>query len=304
MQSALRLASCFVLACLCVEVSAQDVRIGAWNIEWLGVPGNRGNIGRNVAQQPADLADYIIASGVVVLGLEEVSDNGTTPNTNKSLAAALDIVRQRTGQSWRHVLFPKSSGRDQHIGVAWNATRVSMVGSPAKIAVPATVQGAHIWDREPYAVKFSFGNGKTDIVVIVLHMKANTGGKSTPQRKRELEAQTLVAALPALRSALHDQDIVLIGDTNILEFSERADRIYRDAGFRDLNSADMPTHMDGGAFDRAFVPSQREFDNVVTEVIFDTAYLSSKNLSRNTFRKRFSDHFMAITRVTVMADDD
>ena len=299
----LRLAFSLFLACLCVEAFAQNVRIGAWNIEFLGKPDSRKDVGAGVPQEPADIADYIIASKVAILGLEEITDNGTTPNTNKTIAAALDIVKQKTGATWRHVLFPKSSGRDQHIGVAWNTARVSIVGNPRKIDVPTNVQNAHIWDREPFAVKFSFGNGKTDIVVIVLHMKANTGGTPSPKKKREFEARTLVAELPAVRSALNDKDVVLIGDTNILDFNERADKIYRDAGFKDLNSTDRSTHMDGGAFDRAFIPGQQEF-NGADEAIFDTEFLSAKNLTRTKFRKRFSDHFMAITRVTVMTDDD
>jgi hypothetical protein len=298
----LRILFVLILSMLCVDGFAQNVRIGAWNIEWLGVPGNRGNVGTNVAQSAADIADYIIASNVAVLGLEEVSDNGATPNTNKTITDALVIVKQRTGDTWKHVLFPKN-GRDQHIGVAWNATKATMVGNPTKIQVPTSVDNVHIWDRVPHAVKFSFGNGKTDIVVIVLHMKANTGGQPSPTRKRELEAQTLVDKLPGLRSALHDQDIVIIGDSNILRFNESADQIYRAAGFTDLNSADRPTHMDGGAFDRAFIPNQTEF-NGADQAIFDTEFLVPKNLTRSKFRRRFSDHFMAITRVTVMNDDD
>ncbi len=298
----LRFLLLLILPLLCADAFAQTVRIGAWNIEWLGVPGNRRNVGTNVAQNAADIADYIIASDVVILGLEEITENGTTPNTNKTMINALAIVQQRTGQSWRHVLFPKN-GRDQHIGVAWNSTRATMVGLPRRIDVPADVQGIHIWDRVPHAVKFSFGNGRTDIVVIVLHMKANTGGQPPPRRKRELEARALVDKLPALRSALRDEDIVLIGDSNISDSNERADQIYRTAGFRDLNSANHGTHLDGGALDRAFVPNQSEF-NGAEQVIFDEEYLVPKNFSRSKFRRRFSDHFMTITRVTVMNDDD
>src|SRR3954471_14687038 len=85
----------------------QTIRIGAWNIEWLGSPSNRHGDGHNVPQSPEDLADYIIASGVDILGLEECNDNDgdKVSRTNTTITKALEVIKQKTGNTWTHRLF-------------------------------------------------------------------------------------------------------------------------------------------------------------------------------------------------------
>ena len=285
----------------------QVVRIGAWNIEWLGFPQNRGAGNKNVPQKAADIADYIIKSNVDVLGLEEITRTGPG-DTNATLTRALEIIEDRTGNTWKHVLFNKRNGDlNQRIGVAWNTERASAVGQPFRIDVPAqTPQSGTIWERNPHAMKFRFGSGKTDAVVIVLHMKSNRTSTPPPKTKREFEARTLVAELNRIRQQLGDRDIVILGDSNILDDQETAARIYVDAGFRDLNSEDEATHLgqDGAPFDRAFVPRNQPEFNGVDQLVFDKEYMQPKNLSRKNFRRKLSDHFMVITPVKVMNDDD
>jgi len=79
---ALALVLVFVTSILHAQATA---RVGAWNIEWLGVPGSRSGSGKNVKQKASDIADYIIDSNVDILGLEEVSLNGPN-NTNVTIA--------------------------------------------------------------------------------------------------------------------------------------------------------------------------------------------------------------------------
>lgn len=285
-------------------------RVGAWNIEWLGVPGSRAGSGRNVSQKAADLADYIIASNVDVLGLEEVSRNGAG-ETNITIAEALNIVKRRTGRTWKHVLFPKPSGdANQRIGVAWNTARATMVGEIFKIPVPSsTPQAGSIWERHPHAVQFRFlgpGNTpKTDVVIVVLHMKSNRSSNPAPVVKREHEARTLVATLPDLRRKFHDSDVIILGDSNILDDQEIAAQVYAGAGFRDLNQEDEGTHIGHGSapFDRAFV-AKNQPELVGDQTVFDLEYLTPNHMTKNQFRKRFSDHFMVVVPVKVLSDDD
>src|SRR5690606_20047673 len=107
---------------------AEVVRLGAWNIQWLGRPERRGG----VAQDAGDLAKYIQASKVDVLAVSEVScdsQDGPLP-TNTTLTQALARIKESTGQEWKHLLFVTegATDRDQLCGVAWNTARVRMVG--------------------------------------------------------------------------------------------------------------------------------------------------------------------------------
>src|SRR5581483_8251839 len=154
----------------------------------------------NGPQTAEDIADYILASKVDILGLEEVSDNDEDKETrsNTTILKALAIIKKKTGKTWTHRLFSGVKGGkdlDQLTGIAWNTESVNLVDEPLKINVPTNVGGASIWARHPHAVKLSLGEGKTDIVMIVVHMKANTGGTPPPKKKRELEAKTLMQQL-------------------------------------------------------------------------------------------------------------
>lgn len=290
---------------------AQTIRIGAWNIEHLGNPSSCAAPNTNVPQKASDIAAYIKFAKVDILGLEEISDDDglSATRTNRTITQALQLLRNQTGQIWRHVLFPKRNASERHqlTGVLWNSGKVQPVGQPFKIPVDTSISSggasAEIWNRHPFAVKFTLGSGRTDLVLIVVHMKANTGGVPSPVRKREAEARTLVAQLAAIRSQFQDQDIVVLGDTNILRYNERAARILQQAGFRDLNEDDDSTHVDGAPFDRFYVPeNQLEFVESLEEIIAEE-FLGTP-FNRAAFRRRFSDHFMIVATIKVMADDD
>jgi predicted extracellular nuclease len=290
---------------------SQTVRIGAWNIEHLGNPSSRAAPNTNVPQRASDIAAYIKFAKVDILGLEEISDDdgSNATRTNRTITQALQILRNQTGQIWRHVLFPKRDASDRHqlTGVLWNTGKAQLVGQPFKIPVETSISSGgasgEIWKRHPFAVKFTLGSGKTDLVLIVVHMKANTGGSPSPVRKREAEARTLVAQLAAIRSQFQDRDIVVLGDTNILNNDERADRILQQAGFEDLNEDDDSTHVGGAPFDRFYVPkNQPEFADSLEEIIAEEFLGSPFNPA--AFRRRFSDHFMIVATIKVMADDD
>lgn len=285
---------------------AHFVRVGAWNIEHLGNPASRSGVGHNVAQTPKDLADYIRASGVDLLALEEIADDDQPGRRNKSIAAALADLKAQTGDEWDHLLTPKANptAESQLVGVAWNKTKVKRVGEPFKVPVSSPFHGSPVWDRHPHAVKFSFGPGQTDVVLIPLHMKANTGGTPAPKVRREMEAQSLMQALAQVQQHTKDFDVVLLGDTNILKKTEKAALVFKANGFRDLNDEDETTHVGGAPFDRFFVPNNQPEFAGIDQVVFDQEFMGPRNLSTTDFRRRFSDHFMVVSRVRVLQDDD
>lgn len=287
--------------------SPRTLRLGSLNIEWLGQPEHRKRP-YNVPQDPAALADYLMASRVDVLALQEISDTDgqTGRRTNSILDRAFAIMRQRGAGDWAYALTAKLATLDvtQHVGVAWNRARVSLTGAPTRVNVahpkyphPRESRMLSSWVRQPYAMKFSTGAGRTDFVLIVLHMKSNVEGPLTQVIRRD-EAASLISQLPAVQNKHADRDVVLLGDTNFLSASEAAEQVFTSSGFRDLNAADLRTYFSGAPFDRIFVPeAQPEFTRSAQKVFRPGTGLQD-------YRTRISDHFLVFADINVLTDDD
>ncbi len=284
-----------------------NLRIGSLNMEWLGQPEQR-KTPYNVPQDPAAIADYLIASRVDMLAMQEVSDTDGLPSqrSNSILDRTFAIMRERGAGDWSYVLTPKlvPADKTQHVGIAWNQRRVAATQPPTKVTVehrkyphPTRDRPLSSWVRQPYAMKFTTGRGGTDFVMIVLHLKSNIEGPMTETMRRD-EATTLMQQLIAVREQYNDGDVILLGDTNCLSAQEPAAQIFARNGFRDLNAADLRTYFSGAPFDRIFVPqSQPEFARSVQTVFRPETGLQE-------YRTRISDHFLVFTDVSVTQDDD
>jgi hypothetical protein len=286
--------------------AVKTVRLGTWNIEWLGNAAKR----RKPAQKPEDIAKYLLASKVDLLGLNEITDDaeGDTP-ANKTLTETFKLMTKETGKEWKHVLFPSETPghKDQLCGVAWNTEAVTLMEKPYRIPIrrgPAADE--NFWRRHPYAVKFSFGDKKTDVVLIPVHMKSNSGGGITKMSKvRNAEAGALVRALAAVQNHFSDDDIIVLGDLNCLVHEESAMMRFKAAGFRDLNANDQLSWIkeriyDPAPFDRILVPEdQPEFKDCRFTVFREHAFNSERE-----YRQQLSDHYLVYTDIKVMDDDD
>jgi len=287
---------CFAAVCaLTGNLHAQGhVIIGSWNIEQLSDRSR---------QNPAALAQHIQASGVDVLALQEIHDTDDSPSAirNVKLDRAFERIRKQTGQSWRYILHPEREGatRNQHIGVAWNAGKLTRISDP--YPVPVEYANRETWKRTPYAVKFQSSPNKTDFVIISLHMKSNypVGGLPPPPELRGEEARSLVRQLQKVKERFQDEDIILLGDSNCLEAGEEALKILAKAGWRDLNGDDAVTYRKAGynsPFDRIFVPDEPEFRYTYQYVQTPTNW--KKHLDR------FSDHWLIKAAIHIQDDDD
>jgi hypothetical protein len=285
--------------------NAAPLRVGTWNIEWLGRPERRAS---KVPQAADDVAKYVRASGADVLALNEISQTNDGPApSNRTLAEAADWLARETGQPWKHMLFPKEdpADRDQYCGVLWNAGRLTLVSVPWKVPVRRGPEQAELWRRHPYAVKFSTGEGRTDLVLIPVHMKSNVGGEAATGRQRDAEAKALVRVLGTVQNQLGDDDVMVLGDCNCKTADELALRRYTAAGLRDLNAGDQLTWIksarhDSAPFDRILVPDdQPEFAGSTVRVVRASHLGNEEN-----FRRLLSDHYMLVTDVRVMTDDD
>lgn len=321
----------FVIAAIFVALvgapsvcSAEDFRIGAWNIEWLGFPDKRGKPGKNVEQDPADLAKYIAEAKLDVLALEEIGvDKNSAPWRSKPLDKMMEELKSKHNQTWEYILFAKADypegtedfiTRGQHIGLAWRTDRAKLVGEPYSIPVGKNeTYGNKFWERRATAVKLSFGEGKSDVVFVPVHLKSNRNDSnpSDPlftQKHRQAEMKVFADHLKALQDKLHDQDIVLLGDTNILAPEDATSKILTDAGMIDLNQADEGTTAAWGQgyssapFDRIFVAANQPEFSGTKQMVHKTK--NGTDAEIKDFKKRFSDHYLVSCIIHVENDDD
>ena len=290
-----------ILFAVQVSLSAQNISIGAWNIQWLGNPDKRSGCGVNVRQTSDDIAMYVSSSGVDILALEEIgdTDDSSQERTNDTLDKAFTKLNSSANNDWKYLLFAKrnQSQTTQLTGIAWNEKRVRKVGDPYRIQMTTT--GSSDFDRWATAIKFKFDNSKNDVVVIPVHLKANVGSNASVQRRRE--ATALVNALDKVRDRFDDQDIIILGDTNILKNTEAAVTKFESAGFVDLNNNDRSTTVggNGAPFDRAFVRGDQPEFSILKFDVFKPAETNASE-----FGIKFSDHYMVRMVVRVMNDDD
>jgi predicted extracellular nuclease len=287
----------------------QQIKVGAWNIQYLGAHNCRPVSTEHTAQRPSDIAKFIIASGVDILGLEEITDDDGQSNTytNQTLTSVMTKIRETTGDTWDYMLFRKfQEGQGckainvQLTGVAWNTRKVKRLEfKRIPIDTSSLPDGVRVWNRPPVAVKFSLGEGKTDIVFIVVHMKSNVGDDT--ETTREWEARLLVEQLAFVKDHFADDDIVILGDTNVLGGDEAAVLKFTQSGFTDLNAEDGPTTIRQESFDRIFTRTAQSEFHMSEQAVFGPGYL---NLSLNKFLRRFSDHYMVTAKVKVATDDD
>ena len=303
------------------DETLQEVTIGAWNIEWLGYPEMRSRPGKDKAQKIEDLVEEIHKSDVSVLSLEEIGVDSIKTLKSKQIDQVVDQLAKKHDQNWQYVLFPKSDYpagtedfivRGQHIGLAWRTDVASMVGKPFAVNTGVNkTYGNKFWERKANAVKLSFGQGKTDIVFIPVHLKSNRNENvSDPdwtKKHRAAETAVLAAELANLKKALQDEDIVVLGDTNFLADDNLGSDNLVKVGFRDLNASDEGTTANWGEgyssapFDRIFVPlDQMEFKASVLKVQRPG---TTDDEIRN-YRRTFSDHYLVTCKVQITNDDD
>lgn len=311
------------------------VGVGSWNIQWLG----NAKDGKRKPQKAEDIASYLAVAGVDVLALAEISVT-SKDGGGRARSQPLDdafAIANATGSKWQYELFPKREGArapdEQWTGIAWNASVVTKSGGPWKLgpAIDAARENGIkarfdkpepetiIFSRWPYATKFSAGQGKTDFVVVPVHMKSNVGGAATADA-RAYEAALLIEALSKLKPEQQDRDLIVLGDTNMLRTDERAGTSFSGAGLRDCNGKDIPTHLASKPgekdvpFDRIFLMAgQPETKNSCPaegdgKKAMDFRVVKPSDWKPGTtgaqFRDKLSDHLLVRTAICVMADDD
>lgn len=277
-------------------MSKRYLHIGSWNIEHFSKYGGR-------KENVFALTEHIEMAGLDLLVMQELYITGGVERgkpRNKDLDQVVRLLEEHTGKTWNYELFRKRKLTDakQTCGILWNADVIDKLDT-YRIPVATKMEGGNLWDRIPHAVKFKYAQ-KTDFVVIPIHMKSNVRKKGglAPQTLRFHEALTLVDQLTDVRTRLSDNDIIILGDTNCKNAKEKALKVFVDAGFKDLNSADAGTFVNSKApFDHIFVP------NAEKEFLYSRQY-NMISANQDDHDKWLSDHFLVKTMIKIRVDDD
>ncbi len=307
----MRLSVLFLVICVSSATQAQHpIRVASWNGESLGSPYSRDyprrsrDHGYGVARQPQDVAELFESFRADVIALSEINDNDDDDDTmtNTILSRAFEILNASAGHNWEYELFAKRKRHSgtQLTGIAWNQDQVTPTTRRLRIPVSDTTRDANEWDRHPHAMHFSRGDGRTDFVVIAMHMKAGRGDRDEEQR--EDEAKALIIEMPEIEAHFSgEQDIVIIGDFNMHDKNEAAGHVFRDGGMFDLNYRDQRTHP-VGPLDRCYVPKSQlarghEFHGVGQVTVIEPT-------DHSKYRRTLSDHWPIVMQFNELADDD
>lgn len=304
------------------------LQIASWNIEHLS-----GASREEKRQSVYALADHIEMAGIDIIALQEVyvTDPGEearladgqpiieskafSERRNSDLDKVCYLLEEHLDQPWKYHILPNRTAGDksQLCAVMWNTGRLDQT-SFLRLDVEHNIDGDALWDRAPHAVTFTSplkvwrkkDNGEWEqveenksLTIVPLHMKSNYGGGTVNIRKREKEARTLVAALENAADEI-DKSLILIGDTNVLQYTEPAIEVFVNNGFIDLNNTDSSTYWSrqygDSPFDRAFVAEGREEFKYTRQYVLRSADL--------VLHDRFlSDHYMIKMSVKIYLDD-
>lgn len=304
------------------------LQIASWNVEHLS-----GNQRGSNNQSAYALADHIEMAGVDIVALQEIyvtesdeevrlfynqpaiANKAGSNRRNRDLDIVCYLLEEHLGDSWVYLILPnRREGDDSQLcALLWNTARVRESGVH-KLNVEFEDNGDKLWDRAPHAVKFTTtikawtrgDDGESvqeeqnrSLALVPIHMKSNFGGGSINPRKRAKEAKTLCEQLRWVENNV-DASVVLIGDTNIMENTEKAIDHFIEAGYVDLNSADRSTywsHRYGHSpFDRAFVKEGRDEFLYTRQYILQSADLDAHD-------RELSDHYMIKISVKSYVDD-
>jgi len=188
----------------------QCVRIGTWNLEWLG---------SEKRNQPADqktihaIVDLIANQlSIDIISLEEINSSldGEVRGENFSLKPWQDLQRELKQHGYQ--VTAGDSGYAQHVVLAWRTPvtlkTIDELPVPDHYELNESCHSSHL--RKPLAGWFRAD--QFDFWLVGLHLKARGTDSECTSAVRKAQAQDLYAALAPLIKK--DPRVILIGDFN------------------------------------------------------------------------------------------
>lgn len=296
----LRLAAPFCAAMLCAAAlsaqgNPQTLRLGTWNLEFLGAEGNfRNNLPPRDDADLAAIGKKIASLGVAVLAVQEIC--GDAPLVKVTAAA---------GPTWKFVLGTSGGWDDgktsQQIGFLYDTARVELLFADELQQLPREIEGTPIFHRVPLTAGFRSRATGFDFRATTVHLKA--GRKEQDLQKRRYEAGNLHDWLQALLAAKNeDHDVVLLGDFNSTYGDDPQTLLETGGGMQYLElSPRQPTilHFDD-PIDQIVVG--KDFEELQSKTF--AVHADFGGLSRDAWRKIYSDHLPVTVDLLARGDDD
>ena len=186
------------------EGTTSTLDFGTWNIEWFGDTGNGPS---NETLQLENVRDVIAGTDLDIWGVQEVVSETHFRSLVSQLSGYAGFLANDPSVTDGAAYYSDFSNTEQKVGLVYK-TSVATVQS-ARIIL--TAYDYEFAGRPPLEVKLSATvNGTTEnLMVIVLHAKAGTGGTDYDRRKRGAEALKAY-----LDSTYPSQKVIVIGDFN------------------------------------------------------------------------------------------
>jgi endonuclease/exonuclease/phosphatase family metal-dependent hydrolase len=187
------------------------VRVGSWNIKWLGSEHR---------SQPSDPQTITAMANLIadkwsldIVTLQEINTtlDGEIRGQQYSLQSWNGLKKALEARGYQ--TYSGSSGYAQQVVMAWRAP-VSIIRSPFELGLPEKYELGEFCRtsnmRKPLAGLFRAG--QFDFWLVGLHLKAATGETRCSAAIREQQNQELVKEIKKLHKA--DLDVILAGDFN------------------------------------------------------------------------------------------
>lgn len=281
------------------------VRIGSWNIAWLG------------SEKREQFSDAATIDTMAQLIADDWSiDLVTLEEINTSLDGDVRGEHYST-QQWgrlRTALEKKgyrtqagSSGNAQHIVLAWRKP-VEVLQLPRDMNIPDSYlvdkycRSSNL--RKPLAGFFRAG--KFDFWVVGLHLKSGYGGNAAcANAVRSMQVRDITRQLGDLERT--DKDILLVGDFNA-SGSHDSLHYFREKGFLALTDKDSRNKESSGrshgSGKRGKIIDHLMINPVNTSEWQDKSTVLYSPADYVQFRKHYSDHFPVWSDFRTSRDDD
>ena len=199
---------------------ADTLRVGTWNIRWFphGSPPDR----PQQAATPTDLAWLACTLVWMQTDILVVQESLTTARARAAWDRTLTALERHTGQTWQWSVQECGKPDGHHVGILWNASRVTLSAFQSLWSLNSKATSAHNPCKgglRPghYARVQSTRRSGADFHVIGLHLKSGPTVFAVEARQKALN-RIDTAVSPFLEV---DEDVIILGDLNVMGAGDR-----------------------------------------------------------------------------------
>lgn len=285
----------FPLLLSVAQAQQGEFKVGTWNLEFLGAPGNfRDNLPLRTDPDYAAIGKKVRELGVCALAVQEVNDEAT-----------LLKVAAGAGSSWTAFLGTSGGWDDgktaQRIGFLYDRAELELLYAEELLPLPREFEKLPIFHRVPVTACFQHKRTGCDFRLVTVHLKA--GRKPDDEQKRKGESQALAAWLDGkLATANEDPDVILLGDFNST-YGTEPQRSFEHGKRMHYLLQNTPT------------PTIQHFPEPIDQIVVADACQEVERtslfvgndfggLTKEAWRQTYSDHFPVTVTLRGSGDDD